>query len=133
MNVLHVVSFLSLLLPFMFPANGTTTINRNAHTLTVTNGRVEGVMGAIVNNSSRIGNEEQLAMEMAVQDFNNYTNQTLVLHIRNSRGEPVTAALAAMDLISTQHAEAIVGPQTWEEVSVVAQFGNEKDIPVLTC
>ncbi|KAJ0102107.1 hypothetical protein Patl1_04770 [Pistacia atlantica] len=106
----------------MFPANGTTTINRNAHTLTATNGRVKGVMGAIVNNGSRIGNEEQLAMEMAVQDFNNYTNQTLVLHIRSSRGEPVTAALAAVDLISTQHAEVIVGPQTWEEFSVVAQF-----------
>lgn len=77
----------------MFPANGIANINRNAHTLTVTKGGVKGVMGAIVNNSSRIGKEEQLAMEMAVQDFNNYTNQTLVLHIRNSRGEPVTAAL----------------------------------------
>lgn len=37
-----------------------------------------------------------------------------------------------MDLISTQHAEAIVGPQIWEEVSVVAQVGNGKNIPVLS-
>lgn len=95
MNIFHVVSVFSLLFLFMFPAKAAANINGNAHTaLTVTNGRVKGVIGAIVNNSSRIGKEEQVAMEMAVHDFNSYTNQTLVIHIRNSQGKPVTAALA---------------------------------------
>lgn len=37
-----------------------------------------------------------------------------------------------MDLVSVQNAQAIIGPQTWEEVSVVAQVCNEKHIPLLS-
>lgn len=54
-----------------------------------------GIIGAIIDNSSRIGKEERVAIEMAVEDFHATGNQRLALHIRNSqREDPLQAALA---------------------------------------
>ena len=52
-----------------------------------------GVIGAIVDNSSRIGKEESVAMKMALEDFYVKFNQSLVLHIRDSQRQPIQAAL----------------------------------------
>ena len=38
---------------------------------------------------------------------------------------------AAKDLITVQQVQALIGPQTWEMASVVAEVGNENQIPVL--
>nr|POE59601.1 glutamate receptor 2.1 [Quercus suber] len=91
-----------------------------------------GVIGAIVDNSSRIGKEERLAMKMALEDFYYRFNQSLVLEVRNSQGQPIQAALEAMDLINTQQVQAILGPQTWEETSLVAEVGSKSDIPIFS-
>ncbi|KAA8523967.1 hypothetical protein F0562_010602 [Nyssa sinensis] len=93
---------------------------------------VKGTVGAIVDYSSRIGKEEKLAMEMAIDDFYNYTNQSLILQLKNSQGDPIKAALAAKDLIDNQQVQAILGPQTWEEASLVAEVGNQSHVPVLS-
>lgn len=58
--------------------------------------QVKGIVGAIVNNSSRIGKEQRIAMEMACEDFNRSSNESLILYIRNSRREPMHAALAGI-------------------------------------
>ncbi|KAH7512618.1 hypothetical protein FEM48_Zijuj12G0110000 [Ziziphus jujuba var. spinosa] len=95
-------------------------------------GGVIGILGAIVDNTSRARKEEKVAMKMAIEDFNSSTNQTLILHIINSSGDPLQAALAARDLISKQQVKAILGPQTWEETSLVAMVGSENHVPVLS-
>ncbi|KAJ4726395.1 Glutamate receptor [Melia azedarach] len=94
--------------------------------------QVKGIVGAIVNNSSRIGKEQRIAMEMACEDFNRSSNESLILYIRNSRREPMHAALAAMDLVDSQKVEAILGPQTWEETLSVAEIASNKEIPLLS-
>ncbi|KAH7512617.1 hypothetical protein FEM48_Zijuj12G0109900 [Ziziphus jujuba var. spinosa] len=103
---------------------------------TMKNGSVIGIVGAILDNSSRAGKEEELAMKMAIEDFHSdyysSTNQTLILHVINSDGDPMQAALAARDLISKQQVKAILGPQTWEETSLVAKVGSENHVPVLS-
>lgn len=54
-----------------------------------------GVVGAIIDNSSRVGKEERVAMEMAMEDFYANGNQRLVLQIRHSlQRDPMQAALA---------------------------------------
>ncbi|KAA8523961.1 hypothetical protein F0562_010608 [Nyssa sinensis] len=93
---------------------------------------VKRIVGAIVDYSSRIGKEEKVAMEMAIDDFFNYTNQSLILQLKYSQGEPIKAALAATDLINTQRVQAIVGPRTWEEASLVAEVGSQSNVPVLS-
>ncbi|KAJ6298310.1 hypothetical protein OIU76_019458 [Salix suchowensis] len=90
------------------------------------------VIGAIIDMSSRIGKEQRAAMEIAVEDFNGTGNQTLVLHIKDSQRDPVRAALAAMDLINNQQVQAILGPQTWEEVLSVAEISSQTQVPILS-
>ncbi|XP_021834690.1 glutamate receptor 2.8-like [Prunus avium] len=91
-----------------------------------------GILGAIVDNSSRIGKEESVAMQIAVEDFLNKSNRRLDLKIRNSQGDPLQAALAARSLINTDQVQAILGPQTWEEVSLVAEIGSKSHIPIMS-
>ncbi|XVF70104.1 hypothetical protein PTKIN_Ptkin11bG0135600 [Pterospermum kingtungense] len=94
--------------------------------------QLNGIVGAIVDDGSRIGKEERVAKAMAVDDFNDYTNKSLVFHVRNSQKEPLRAAVAAMDLIEKHGAQAILGLQTWEELSLVAEIGSRNHIPVLS-
>ncbi|CAB4277407.1 unnamed protein product [Prunus armeniaca] len=105
-----------------------------------------GIIGAIIDNSSRIGKEERVAIEMAVEDFHATGNQRLALHIRNSqREDPLQAALAAYisnaialiksaarDLIDGQQVQAILGPHTWEETSLVVKVGSETHTPIVS-
>nr|POE59593.1 glutamate receptor 2.1 [Quercus suber] len=71
-------------------------------------------------------------MEMAIKDVFDKTNQRFDLHIKNTHSEPVQATLAAWDLIRNQQVQAILGPHTWEEASLVAEIGNNAQIPVLS-
>ncbi|PON92788.1 Ionotropic glutamate receptor, metazoa [Trema orientale] len=96
-----------------------------------TSASVTGVVGAIVDDSCRVGKEERVAIKMALQDFHKATNQSLILHIRSSRRDPMQAALAARHLITRKGVQAILGPDTWEEISLVAKVGTGNQIPVL--
>ncbi|KAM5586186.1 glutamate receptor 2.8-like [Rosa sericea] len=89
-------------------------------------------VGAVIDNSSRIGKEQRVAMEMAMEDFCANNNQRLVLQIKHSQRDPMQAALAARDLINRQKVQAILGPHTWEETSLVAGVGSENHIPIVS-
>ncbi|KAJ4726397.1 Glutamate receptor [Melia azedarach] len=96
------------------------------------NYHVKGIIVAVGQNSSRIGKEQRIAMEMAVDDFNGSGNHSLLLYTRNSTRQPVHTALAALELINSEEVEAILGPQTWDETSLVAEIASNKQIPLLT-
>uniref|UniRef100_A0A2N9I1J8 Ionotropic glutamate receptor C-terminal domain-containing protein n=1 Tax=Fagus sylvatica TaxID=28930 RepID=A0A2N9I1J8_FAGSY len=117
-----------LVLVFIFTHKATVNGSSN----TTGNDKIIGVIGAIVDNSSRIGKEQSVAMKLALDDFYDKFNQSLILHIRDSQGEPIQAALEAMDLINTQEVQAILGPRTWEETSLVAEVGSQNQIPILS-
>ena len=53
-----------------------------------------GSIGVIVDNSSRIGKEEIVAMKLAIHDFNNKSNQQLDFHVRDSQSDPVLTLLS---------------------------------------
>ncbi|KAK6946659.1 Receptor, ligand binding region [Dillenia turbinata] len=110
-------AFVSLVFLFSSKANG---------------GGKEDVIGAIIDTSSRVGEEESLAMEMAAEDFNNHFNQTLHLIVKDSQSQPFQAALMAMDLIETERAKAILGPNSWEEAKLVAEIGSGTQTPILS-
>ena len=40
---------------------------------------------------------------------------------------------AAMDLINKHQVQAITGPRTWEEASLVAEVGSQAHVPILSC
>ncbi|XP_028236800.1 glutamate receptor 2.7-like [Glycine soja] len=92
----------------------------------------KGIIGAILDKSSRIGQEHAVAMKLALEDFYQKSIQSFSLHIRNSQGDPLLAAIAAKDLIDNQKVQAIIGPQTWAETSLVAEISSQKRIPFLS-
>ncbi|KAJ0963083.1 hypothetical protein J5N97_028205 [Dioscorea zingiberensis] len=89
-------------------------------------------IGAILDYGSRLGREEKVAMEIAIGDIKNLTNEGLVLLPRDSNGDPLLAASAAMTLINEHHAKALVGLGTWQEASFVAEIGRRAQVPVLS-
>lgn len=68
----------------------------DGRTATLGKEHVRGIIGAIIDYSSRIAKEQKVAMEMAIKDVFNKTNQRFDLHIKNTQSEPVQAALAGM-------------------------------------
>ncbi|PWA35751.1 ionotropic glutamate receptor, metazoa, Periplasmic binding protein-like I [Artemisia annua] len=92
----------------------------------LTTGSITSI-GVILDQTSRPGKEAKVAIEIAIQDFNNKTNQPSVLYIHNSKNKPVRAAIAAKELIEEQHVKAIVGGHTWEEASAIAEGISEAD------
>ncbi|KAI3803509.1 hypothetical protein L1987_31661 [Smallanthus sonchifolius] len=89
-------------------------------------------IGAILDQTLRPGKEAKVAIELAIQDVNNATNQPSVLYLQNSRGKPIHAAIAAKELIDEHNVKAILGAHTWEEASAIAEVISESDhnIPV---
>ena len=82
--------FFSLVLLFSQKTTANGSIN------TTMKDQVAGLVGAIVDQSSRIGKEEKIAMEIAINDVYEKTNQSFHLHIMNSQKDPMQAALAGV-------------------------------------
>ncbi|KAK1416724.1 hypothetical protein QVD17_25840 [Tagetes erecta] len=92
-------------------------------------------IGVILDQTSRPGKEAKAAIELAIQDFNNKTDNPLVFYLQNSRNKPVYAAIAAKELIDEHKVRVILGGHTWEEASAIAEViaDNEpdhNDIPI---
>ncbi|XP_022848462.1 glutamate receptor 2.8-like isoform X1 [Olea europaea var. sylvestris] len=93
----------------------------------------ERVIGAISDCNTRVGKEERVAMDMAIQDFNKMHSQTfLMLRLKCSEHKPIKSALAARHLISKNKVEVILGPRSWEETSTVAEVSENYDVPILS-
>ncbi|KAM1901992.1 hypothetical protein ACFX14_030753 [Malus domestica] len=84
-------------------------------------------IGAIVETGSRVGEEQRVAMTLT-----HATIKVWFLHMRNSKGELLQAALAAKDLISMDQLRAILGLQTWEEVLLVTEIGTQSHVPIIS-
>ncbi|CAI9286505.1 unnamed protein product [Lactuca saligna] len=89
-------------------------------------------IGVILDQASRPGKEAKVAIEIAIQDFNIKTNQTIGLNHQNSRNKPLHAAIAAKHLIDEDNVKAILGGHNWEEASAIAEVISEADqnVPV---
>ncbi|KAK1416728.1 hypothetical protein QVD17_25844 [Tagetes erecta] len=84
-------------------------------------------IGVILDQASRPGKEAKVSIEIAIQEFNNETNQSSVLYIQNSRSKPIHAAIAAKELIDKHNVKlkAILGGHAWEEASTIPKVISE--------
>ncbi|CAI9118167.1 OLC1v1019697C4 [Oldenlandia corymbosa var. corymbosa] len=91
-------------------------------------------IGAIIDVDSRIGKEQQIALKIAVQGFNDLpsNDQRLVLHFKNNSDNPMQAVSAAEQLIRENQVKVIIGLKTWEQSVMVADVGKGDEVPVLS-
>lgn len=93
-------------------------------------------VGVILTNlSSPTDLRRRVGIQMAVEDYYaaRPASRTRVdLRFRDSGGDVVGAASAAVDLIKNEQVQAIIGPQTSAEAEFVAYLGNTTRVPVLS-
>ncbi|KAG8377606.1 hypothetical protein BUALT_Bualt08G0050500 [Buddleja alternifolia] len=89
-------------------------------------------IGVVIDESSRVGKEQRIAMELAVHDFRHCLN--LVLHFKDSQGSSSRAAFAAIDLVNHIEVHAIIGTITLQEAASLSKLQTLKksNIPIIS-
>jgi len=98
-------------------------------------GQVEVRVGVILNLTSSIGQRRRVGIEMALEDYYDAhpgSRTRVTPRFRDSGGQVVGAASAAVDLIKNEQVQAIIGPATSAEADFVAYLGNSAHVPVLS-
>ncbi|XP_022893647.1 glutamate receptor 2.9-like isoform X1 [Olea europaea var. sylvestris] len=101
--------------------------NHNCHVL--------GRIGGVIYQSSRIGREQKIAMEMAIHDFEkrSLNCSKLVLHLKDLDLNSAGAVSAAVELVNQKHVDAIQGTLTLQEAAQLVEFVNViKDVPIIS-
>ncbi|KAL0554188.1 hypothetical protein IC582_008105 [Cucumis melo] len=92
-------------------------------------------VGVVLDSDSSIGKMGFSYMEMALSDFyeshRNYKTR-LALFAKNSMEDVIEAAAAAMELISKEEVEAIVGPQNSKQAAFMADLGKKSQVPIIS-
>ncbi|XP_004308653.1 PREDICTED: glutamate receptor 1.4-like [Fragaria vesca subsp. vesca] len=92
-------------------------------------------VGVILDMGSREGKIILSCISMALSDFyhlhDNYSTR-VVLHSKDSKGEPLPALSAAIGLLETIRVESIIGAQTREEANLLAELGEAAKVPVMS-
>ncbi|XP_058210533.1 glutamate receptor 2.2-like isoform X2 [Rhododendron vialii] len=101
------------------------------------NGLIEVDVGVILDaDDHMVGKVSQTCISMALEDFytlnQNHSTTRIVLHKRDSKGDVVEAASAAIDLLKNVQVQAILGPQRSSEAEFVIDIGNKTQVPIIS-
>ncbi|KAL1538007.1 glutamate receptor 2.8-like isoform X2 [Salvia divinorum] len=91
-------------------------------------------VGIILDLDGAVGKICKTCISMAIEDFysNRDYNTMIELHFRDSRGDVVTAASAAIDLLKNNQVMAIIGPQRSIEADFVIDIGDKVEVPIIS-
>nr|GEU93743.1 extracellular ligand-binding receptor [Tanacetum cinerariifolium] len=92
-------------------------------------------VGVILDMGSWVGKTVHSCMTMALSDFytvNSHYKTRIVLHSRDTHGEPLHALSAALDLLEKPKVKAIIGSESTTEAKLLAVLGDEARVPILS-
>ncbi|XP_017232892.1 glutamate receptor 2.8-like isoform X2 [Daucus carota subsp. sativus] len=102
-------------------------------TMAAASGKSTTSIGVVIDEDSRVGKEQKIAMKIAVQKLHYSTNHKLTIQFRNiSSGNPLQAATAADELIKVEKVQVLVGSPAWQEAAIVADVGNRAQVAVIS-
>nr|XP_043611449.1 glutamate receptor 1.3-like [Erigeron canadensis] len=92
-------------------------------------------VGIILDMESWIAKSIHSFITMAISDFyafnNNYSTQ-IVFHTRDSKGDPLQAVSAVLDLLNNIKVQAIIGPETYLEAKLLALIADKAQVPIFS-
>ncbi|KAL0323998.1 UNVERIFIED_CONTAM: Glutamate receptor 2.7 [Sesamum calycinum] len=92
-------------------------------------------VGLVLNMNDYIGEMGSNCISMALSDFyarNAHYKTRLQIHSRDSNGNVVGAAAAALDLLKNVEVQAILGPLTSVQANFMINLGDKAQVPVIT-
>ncbi|KAJ9567207.1 hypothetical protein OSB04_003173 [Centaurea solstitialis] len=92
-------------------------------------------VGVILDMGSWVGKTVHSCITISLSDFymvNSPYKTRIVLHYRDTHGEPLHALSAALDLLKKKKVQAIIGSDSTSEAKVLAVLGDEARIPILS-
>ncbi|KAK4435710.1 Glutamate receptor 2.7 [Sesamum alatum] len=92
-------------------------------------------VGLVLDMNDYIGEMGWNCISMALSDFytaNAHYKTRLQIHSRDSNGDVVGAAAAALDLLKNVEVQAILGPQTSVQANFMINLGDKAQVPVIT-
>ncbi|GKV26088.1 hypothetical protein SLEP1_g35441 [Rubroshorea leprosula] len=92
-------------------------------------------VGVVLDLDTWIGKLGLSCINMAISDFyfnhSNYRTR-LVLNVKDSEGEIVGAAAAALDLIKNVQVQAVIGPSDSMQANFMIALGNKSQVPIIS-
>ncbi|KAH7867348.1 hypothetical protein Vadar_032294 [Vaccinium darrowii] len=101
-------------------------------------GLIEAVdVGVILDADNIVGKVSQTCISMALEDFytlnhQNHSATRIILHTRDSKGDDLEAASAAIDLLKNVKVQAILGPQRSSQAEFVVDIGSKTQVPIIS-
>ncbi|XP_045797145.1 glutamate receptor 3.2-like [Trifolium pratense] len=91
-------------------------------------------IGVVLDLDSLMGKQQKIAMEIAVQEFNNQlSSPKLDLQIKDSHGNSAQVIAGVMDLSLSNQVLAITGTITHNEAALASEFSDTiKNIPIMS-
>ncbi|GJS85141.1 extracellular ligand-binding receptor [Tanacetum coccineum] len=92
-------------------------------------------VGVILDMGSWIGKTVNSCISMALSDFymvNSHYNTRIVVHNKDTHGEPLHALSAAVDLLAKQKVQAIIASESIVDAKFLAVLGDEAQVPILS-
>ncbi|KAI3965657.1 hypothetical protein MKX01_010614 [Papaver californicum] len=92
-------------------------------------------VGVILDLTSTGGNVTRTCISLGISNFYKIhpsQNTRVVTHIRDSKGDPITATTAALDLINNVGVKVIIGLESSVGAEFVAYIGSKAHIPILS-
>lgn len=92
-------------------------------------------VGVILDLDSRLSDQMRMAVEIASQDVNSISSSGshyIKPYYVNSHAKPLRAISAAQKLIKRKNVQVIIGLETWEGATLVAEIANQSQVPVIS-
>ncbi|GKV52072.1 hypothetical protein SLEP1_g58676 [Rubroshorea leprosula] len=92
-------------------------------------------VGVVLDLDTWVGKLGLSCINMAISDFyfnhSNYRTR-LVLNVKDSEGDIVGAAAAALDLIKNVQVQAVIGPSNSMQANFMIALGNKSQVPIIS-
>ncbi|KAL9442814.1 hypothetical protein AB3S75_016222 [Citrus x aurantiifolia] len=92
-------------------------------------------VGLVLDMNGEDGKIALSCINMSLSDFynsNSHYKTRLLLNTRDSKGDVVAAAAAALDLLNNVQVQAILGPENSMQTNFIIQLGNKSQVPILS-